>query len=174
MTNGHSATAQGIAPAKPARTFDILTPSDPSRFYPRFRVIPAVTSVSDQSGPWDAPGRTRTLHLSDGSTVVETTTDVQRPGLFAYELTDFTKVFGPLVDHARAEWRFDPDDGGTRITWTYTFYGRPGRGWIVGLIVRLVWAAYMRTVMAGLVDEVRRVVGTGARRASHPSPSNTP
>jgi len=146
-----------IAPADPARTFAALTPSDPARFYPRFRVIPAVVSVTDQTGEWDAVGQTRTLHLSDGSTVVETTTDVERPGFFAYELTDFTKVFGPLVDHARAEWRFEPDDGGTRISWTYTFFGRPGRGWIVGLIVRAVWAAYMRRVIVGLVDEVRRV-----------------
>jgi hypothetical protein len=153
---GHGATVQAIAPATPARTFTILTPSDPARFYPRFRVIPAVVSVTDQSGTWDAVGQTRTLHLSDGSTVVETTTDVHRPDFFAYELTDFTKTFGPLVDHARAEWHFDPVEGGTRITWTYTFFGRPGRGWIVGLIIRLAWAAYMRRVIVGLVDEVRR------------------
>ncbi len=154
---GHGAQVQAIAPADPTRTFDVLTPSDPVRFYPRFRVIPAVLSVSDQTGPWDAVGRTRTLHLSDGSSVVETTTDVERPGFFAYELTHFTKVFGPLVDHARAEWRFDPADGGTRISWSYTFVARPGRGWIVGLIVRLAWAAYMRRVIVGLVDEVRHV-----------------
>lgn len=156
---GHGAQVQAIAPADPTITFDALTPSDPARFYPRFRVIPAVVSVSDQSGPWDAVGQTRTLHLSDGSSVVETTTDVDRPGFFAYELTDFTRVFGPLVNHARAEWRFDPVEGGTRITWSYTFFARPGRGWIVGLIVRMAWRAYMRRVIVGLVDEVRRVAG---------------
>jgi len=153
---GHGAQVQAIAPADPARTFDVLTPSNPARVYPRFRVIPAVVSVSDQTGAWDAAGQTRTLHLSDGSSVRETTTDVERPGLFAYELTDFTKVFGPLVHHARAEWRFDPAEGGTRITWSYTFFGRPGRGWIVALIVRAAWTAYMRRVIVGLVDEVRR------------------
>ena len=153
---GHGATVDAIAPADPTRTFDALTPSDPSRFYPRFRVIPAVVSVTDQTGGWDAPGQTRTLHLSDGSTVVETTTEVHRPGRFDYELTRFTGLFGLLVDHACAQWRFDPADGGTRITWTYTFFGRPGRGWIVALIVRMVWAAYMRRVIVGLVDEVGR------------------
>jgi len=154
---GHGAQVQAIAPADPARTFDVLTPSDPARFYPRFRVIPAVVSVSGQTGAWDAAGQTRTLHLSDGSSVLETTTDVERPGFFAYELTDFTKVFGPLVHHARAKWRFEPAEGGTRITWSYTFFGRRGRGWIVALIVRAAWAAYMRRVIVGLVDEVRRV-----------------
>ncbi|MEO6533894.1 MAG: SRPBCC family protein [Pseudolysinimonas sp.] len=146
---------QATAAADLAHTFDVLTRIDPSRFYPRFGVIPAVVAVTDQTGNWDAVGQTRTLHLSDGSTVVETTTDVQRPGFFAYELTDFTKVFGPLVDHARAEWRFEAADEGTRVTWNYTFFGRPGRGWIVGLIVRLAWAAYMRRVIVGLVQEVR-------------------
>lgn len=156
-TRGSSATVVGVAPADPTRTFDILTPSDPSRFYPKFRVIPATVRVEGQTGAWDAVRQTRVLHLSDGSSVRETTTDVDRPGFFAYELTEFTKVFGPIVDHARAEWHFDAVDGGTRITWTYTFFGRPGREWIITLIVRLAWAAYMRTVMPGLVDEVRRV-----------------
>ena len=152
-----TSSAQAIAPAEPARTFDILTPSDPSRFYPKFRVIPATIAVENQTGAWDAVGQTRTLKLSDGSSVVETTTDVDRPGFFAYELTDFTKVFGPLVDHARAEWHFDAAEGGTRITWTYTFFGRRGRGWIVALIIKFAWAAYMRKVIVGLVDEVRTV-----------------
>ena len=154
---GHGSAVRGVAPADPARTFDLLTAGDPTRFYPKFRVIPAVIAVTDQTGGWDAAGQTRTLHLSDGSTVREATKQVERPGFFAYELTDFTRIFGPLVDHARAEWRFDPVDGGTRVSWSYTFFGRPGRGWIVGLIVKFAWAAYMRTVMAGLVDEVRRV-----------------
>ena len=152
-----TSTVQAIAPAEPTRTFDILTPSDPTRFYPKFRVIPATIAVEHQTGAWDAVGQTRTLKLSDGSSVVETTTDVERPGYFAYELTQFTKAFGPLVDHARAEWHFDAAEGGTRITWTYTFFGRRGRGWIVALIIKLAWAAYMRKVMVGLVDEVRTV-----------------
>lgn len=157
-SHGSSSTTQGIAPADPARTFDILTPSDPTRFYPKFRIIPATVRVENQTGAWDAVGQTRTLHLSDGSSVRETTKDVERPGFFAYELTNFTKAFGPLVYRARAEWLFDAVEGGTRITWTYTFFARPGRGWIVALIVNLAWAAYMRRVMPGLVDEVRRVV----------------
>jgi hypothetical protein len=160
VTRGSSSTTVGIAPADPARTFDILTPSDPTRFYPKFRIIPATVRVENQTGGWDAVGQTRTLRLSDGSSVRETTTDVERPGFFAYELSHFTKAFGPIVDHARAEWHFDAVEGGTRVTWTYTFFARPGRGWIVSLIVKLAWAAYMRKVMPGLVDEVRRGIAS--------------
>lgn len=157
VSRGSSSTVTGIAPAAPGRTFDILTPSDPSRFYPKFRVIPATVRVEGQTGAWDAVGQTRILRLSDGSSVRETTTDVERPGFFAYELTEFTKVFGPIIHHARAEWRFEAIEGGTVISWTYTFFGKPGRGWIVSLIVNLIWAAYMRQVMPGLVAEVERV-----------------
>jgi len=113
--------------------------------------------VENQTGAWDGVGQTRVLRLSDGSSVRETTTDVVRPDFFAYELTEFTKAFGPIIHHARAEWRFEAVESGTLITWTYTFFGKPGRGWIVSLIVNLIWAAYMRQVMPGLVAEVQRV-----------------
>lgn len=117
-----------------------------------------MVAVRDQTGAWDAAGQTRTLQLSNGGTVVETVQLVDRPGFFAYELTGFTGLFGLLVDHARAEWRFDAADGGTLITWTYSFEARRGCGGIVALIVRFAWAGYMRRVMDGLVAEVRRVV----------------
>ena len=159
-SRGFSSTTIGIAPADPTRTFDTLTPSDPSHFYPKFLIIPATIGVENQTGAWDTVGQTRTLQLSDGSSVVETTKEVDRPGFFAYELTNFTKAFGSIVDHARAEWHFDAVEGGTRITWTYSFFGRPGRGWIIALIVKLAWAAYMRKVMPGLLAEVGRVAAS--------------
>ncbi|CAN5299729.1 hypothetical protein BH11ACT3_BH11ACT3_13880 [soil metagenome] len=154
---GTSARAEAIAPATPTRTYEILTPSDPSRFYGKFGPIPATLSVSDQTGAWDGVGQTRTLHLSDGSTVVETTKEVDAPRRFAYQLTNFTKLFGALVAKADAEWDFDAAEGGTRIRWTYTFHGKPGRGWMVALIIKLAWAPYMREVLPKLVDEVKRV-----------------
>jgi len=154
---GTTARADAIAPAHPDRTFEILTPVDPSRFYGRFGVIPATVKVTDQSGAWDAAGQTRVLHLSDGSQVTETISEVDEPRRFVYELTDFTKLFGMLVAYARAEWDFDAAAGGTRIRWSYTFHGRPARGWIIFLIVKLAWAPYMKRVLPTLVDEVRRV-----------------
>lgn len=156
---GTSAFAEGHAPAHPDRTFEILTPSDPTRFYPKSGPLPGVVRVEGQTGAWDAVGQTRTLHLSDGSSVVETTREVDPPRRFSYQLTDFTKLFGSLVAYARAEWDFDAAEGGTRIRWTYTFYAQPARGAIVWLIVRLLWGPYMKKVMPGLVAEVKRVVG---------------
>jgi Polyketide cyclase / dehydrase and lipid transport len=153
---GTGATVTALAPASPAQTFAIMTPVDPSRFYPRFRVIPATVEVRDQTGAWDGEGQTRQLVLSDGGSVIETLKSVQPPFRFVYELTDFRKVFGVLVDHARAEWLFGEEEQRTRVRWTYTFFAKPGRGLLVAAIVKAFWGPYMRHVLPGLVAEVRR------------------
>jgi hypothetical protein len=150
-----SARAEGFAPAKPDRTFVIVTRSDPSRFYPRFGPIPATVRVDDQTGAWDAPGQSRRLTLADGGTLIERLEVVDAPRRFTYRLTDFTGFFGTLVAFAEAEWDFDAAVEGTRIRWTYTFHAQPKRGWLVRLIVVLFWSRYMRRVLPALIDEVR-------------------
>jgi hypothetical protein len=155
-----TARAEGFAPAKPDRTFAILTPSDPTRFYPRFGPIPAIVRVDDQTGDWDAVGQSRRLTLSDGGTLIERLKVVDPPRRFAYQLTDFTGFFGNLVAFAEAEWDFDANVEGTRIRWTYTFHAQPKRGWIVRLVVVLWWGRYMRRVLPLLIDEVRRLAVT--------------
>lgn len=151
-----SAKAEGTAPAKPDRTFVIVTRADPSQFYPAFGPLPAVAEVRDQTGAWDAVGQSRTLRLSDGGTLVERVKVVEAPRRFSYQLADFTGAFGNLVAFADSEWDFDAAVDGTRIRWTYTFHAQPKRGWIVRLIVRLFWAPYMKRVLAGLIAEVER------------------
>jgi hypothetical protein len=154
---GRSASADGVAQATVLQAYEISGPIDPSKFYPRYGPLPAVTAVHDQSGSWDTVGRTRTLILSDGGSVIETITDTDSPGLFAYELSDFQKIFGKLVKGARAEWRFERVTGGTRIRWTYTFFPLPRAGWIIGLIVSLFWGPYMKRVLPDIIREVERV-----------------
>lgn len=156
-----TAKAEGFAPAKPDRTFAIMTPSDPTRFYPKFGPIPAIVRVDDQTGAWDAVGQSRKLTLSDGGTVIERLKAVDAPRRFAYQLTDFTGFFGNLVAFAEAEWDFDASIQGTRIRWTYTFHAQPQRGWLVRLVVTLAWARYMNKVLPGLIDEVRTVTSAG-------------
>ena len=152
-----TARAEGFAIAKPDRTFAILTRSDPTRFYPKSGPLPAVVGVRNQTGAWDAPGQSRTLELSDGSTVVERLTDVTSPRRFAYRLSDFTGMFGGLVAFAEAEWDFDAAAEGTRIRWRYAFHAQPKRGWVVRFIVRVFWARYMNKVLPGLIAEIDRV-----------------
>ena len=151
-----SATAVAMADATPKQAYDISGPLDPTAFYPRSGALPAVVEVRGQTGPWDTVGQTRTLALSDGGHVVETITDTDSPTYFAYELSDFQKLFGVLVTGARAEWRFEREAGGTSIRWTYTFFGKPGRGWIVAAIVTLLWGPYMSRVLPPIAREVSR------------------
>lgn len=155
--SGSSASASGIAATTPKRAWEVSGPVDPTKFYPKFGPLPAVVGVRDQSGSWDTVGHTRKLMLSDGGHVIETITDADSPTFFAYELSDFQKLFGMLVKGARAEWRFERVETGTRISWTYTFFAKPGRGWMVALIIRLFWAPYMTKVLPPIVREVERL-----------------
>ena len=151
---GKGASADGVAAAPLADTYTLANTVDPTKQYPKFGPLPAVVEVVDQSGPWDTVGQTRMLRLSDGGHVIETITDADHPTFFAYELSDFQKLFGKLVEGARAEWRFTKVQAGTRITWTYVFHPKPRAGWIVGAIVALFWAPYMRRVLPGIIRAV--------------------
>ena len=156
MGNAATATADAVVQATPKQAWEISGPVDTTKFYPKYGPLPAVVEVRDQSGTWDTVGHTRRLMLSDGGHVIETITDADSPTYFAYELSDFQKLFGMLVTGARAEWRFERVESGTRICWSYTFFGKPGRAWIVKLIVSLFWAPYMRKVLPPIAHEVDR------------------
>lgn len=152
----HSASATAYVDAPVDRVFPRLTQHDPTKFYPRSGVLPAVVEVRDQAGGWDAAGQTRTIVLSDGGTVLETLLSAEAP-LFSYDLTHFTGLFGLLVAEAHSEWTVvdggrdsDRDGGGTSIAWTYSFTSRPGRGFVIAAIVRLAWAPYMRRVLPAI------------------------
>jgi hypothetical protein len=154
---GTSAKADSVAQATQPRAFDIVSSVDPTRFYPKHGPLPAVVGVRDQTGSWDTTGRTRTLLLSDGGSVVETITDAASPTYFAYELSDFRRLFGKLVRGARAEWRFESVAGGTRVHWKYTFFPLRRVGWVVGAIVFVFWAPYMKRVLPAIVREIERL-----------------
>lgn len=156
MGNAATATTDAVVQSTPKQAWEFSGPVDPTTFYPKYGPLPAVVAVRDQTGTWDTVGRTRTLMLSDGGHVIETITDADSPTYFAYELSDFQKLFGMLVSGARAEWRFERVEAGTRIRWTYTFFGKPGRAWIVKLIVKLFWAPYMHKVLPPIAREVER------------------
>jgi hypothetical protein len=147
--------------------FPRLTQHDPTKFYPRAGVLPAVVDVRDQTGGWDAGGQTRALVLSDGGTVVETLRSADAP-LFSYDLTQFTGLFGMLVARAHSEWTVTAHGGRSTIVWTYSFTSRPGRGLVIAAIVRFAWAPYMRRVLpaiaASTVDDSGDDSGDDSRR----------
>ena len=149
----HSASATAYVDAPASRVFPRLTQHDPTKFYPKSGLLPAVVEVRDQTGGWDAAGQTRTIVLSDGGSILETLGSAHPP-LFSYDLTRFTGLFGILVAKAHSEWTVaDADDGGagrSTIAWTYSFTSRPGRGFVIAAIVRLAWGPYMRRVLPAI------------------------
>ena len=166
-TRGSTAIAELTAKASRTQTWNTATPLTPVGYYPKSGPLPGVIEVRDQSGAWDKPGQTRQLMLSDGGWVREKTTNVEPYGFFAYNLTDFQKVFKSLVEYARAEWTFTEVDGGTTIHWSYTFFplnaaSKP----VLALIIKLLWGPYMRKVLPKIVAEVERQAGVAADTAS--------
>ncbi|MCS5715144.1 SRPBCC family protein [Herbiconiux sp. CPCC 205716] len=149
--------AVGETAVPAAVAFARVVPRDDSTLFHRFLVLPGVTGVTDATGPWDTPGRTRTVHLSDGSRfrehldVYEPPTHPDAPGRFDYTVTDYTKTLAHLVSDAEAHWRFEPagpSGEGSRIRWTYGFRPLPGRRFVVAHLIGPIWRAYMRRSMA--------------------------
>ena len=166
-THGSTAIAELTAKASITQTWNTATPLTPVGYYPKSGVLPGVVSVRDQSGAWDRPGQTRQLMLSDGGWVREKTTNVEPYGFFAYNLSDFQKVFGKLVEYARAEWTFTEVAGGTNIRWSYTFVPlNAGAKPVLAVIIALLWGPYMRRVLPKIVAEVERQAGVATDTAA--------
>lgn len=114
-----------------------------------YGLLPAVTSTSGNTGPWDQPGSSRTVHLADGTTSREEVTAYDRPAYFAYRTSDYTFALKYLAGSARGQWWFEDGDHQTHVRWTYTF---TAKGAVTAILLRLFcqfqWAGYMRVCLA--------------------------
>lgn len=97
----------------------VLTHPLPEIFRRRRLAIPPIKAVRDQDGEWGTVGQTRTIATSDGGTVLETLTSVDRPLGFGYTISEVRGPMKPLVATADGRWTFEPAGTGTRITWTW-------------------------------------------------------
>jgi len=138
-------SARAVVP--PEVAFDVILPIDLASIFGRWLVVPGVRGVRDQSGPWDAAGRTRTVQLTDGSEVEERLTRVARPHGFAYTVGPFPRPLGLLVSTADGEWTFDAVAGGTDVGWTYRFASRRGREAAVRALLAPLWRGYAQRAL---------------------------
>lgn len=115
--------------------------------------LPAVVRTSGLTGPWDVPGSMRVVHLADGSTVREQLTLHARPDRFAYRVWDFGHpALRLLATGGRGEWTFAAADGGTDVSWTYTFTARNApAAWPLSGIVGWLWRGYMDVCLGHVV-----------------------
>jgi hypothetical protein len=141
-----AATVQTTIEATTEEAFLHIVPIDLASIFTGYGPLPSVTKTLNQTGSWDAAGRSRTVVFSDGSSAVETLTSYEYPNRFAYRITRFTGVLRFLASEARGEWRFDnvPGRRATLVRWRYEFVGRskilkP----LLGLFTRSLWRGYM-------------------------------
>ncbi|MGC1175830.1 SRPBCC family protein [Polaromonas sp.] len=141
-----AATVVTTIEASQEKTFLHIVPIDLTTIFTGFGPLPSVTGSLNQTGPWDAAGRSRTVVFSDGSSARETLTNYEYPSRFAYRITDFTGVLRFLASEARGEWWFEslPGRSATTVRWRYKFVSRSAiLKPLVSLFTRSLWRGYM-------------------------------
>jgi hypothetical protein len=132
-------------PATPEHLFDLLFRVPPQQvFTRRHGPIPPLREVREGAGRFDEPGDSRTLVLTDGGSMRETLTEVDRPRAFGYRLTEFAGPLRPLTDRVEGRWAVEPAGTGALVTWSWDLHPR-GRVGALGLsIFARFWPGYAR------------------------------
>lgn len=146
-----------VMAAAPEKVYDFAT--DPDVFhtiFPGNALVPAVEKVSlADPGPAQV-GRLRHVDNSDGSRITELILALDRPSRHHYRLVEgFRPPFSWLVKTAEGDWSFVAEDGGTRVTWVYSFQLRsPLAAPLTLPIVRV----FFRGAMARCLDLMSRAL----------------
>jgi len=127
--------------------------------------LPGVAKTTDTTGPWDVPGSTRIVHLTDGTRCRETVKEATAPDSFAYTLTEFSSPpVAALVKEAGGQWWFTDHDGGTHAKWTYTAESKSAAGIVVLTpIITILWHHYMTAALGVIKARAEAEVGKGSR-----------
>lgn len=128
--------------------------------------IPGVQSIEGHKDAWSEIGQERIITLTNGDTISEKL-DVFLPGVsLAYDVRDFTGLFGFLVHEAFGEWVFsDKEPGRSVVLWRYTFaatepFFRP----FLSAILVVFYKGFMKAALARFRDSVV---------AAQPAPATT-
>jgi hypothetical protein len=163
--SGPGATVRTSAAVPLAAAWEAVVPVALSEVFPKSKgPVPAVRGTSGQDGRWDVVGRSRSVHLGDGSVVREEITGSDPSGgarpsgtvaTFTYRVSGFSGPIGLLAKEAHGAWRFEqvgPER--TTIRWTYTFVAR---SWLGSLPLRFVLATFWRAYMRDGIENVRLI-----------------
>jgi hypothetical protein len=144
-----SATVKITVTASQTEAFEQIVPIDFTSIFKGYGPLPSVAGIENQVGDWNIAGQTRTVHLSDRSSVQELLTKYEHPRYFSYTVSRFTRVLGFLTTSANGEWWFSVNSlGQTSIEWRYTFNARSVLAVpILWLITHLLWRTYMNQAL---------------------------
>ena len=139
-------TRQLFVPKTPDEVFKFIAAEDVlPKVLTGYGPLPAVIKTSGNTGPWDVVGSSRVVHLADKTTVREEITHYDYSKYFAYRIWDFgNPIVKTLATGGRGEWTFTAAEGGTQVTWTYTFVAKNGLTAIpMSGIAQILWRGYM-------------------------------
>lgn len=87
-----------------------------------YKDLPKIVRTTPVKGDFAHVGDSRRVHFDTGQTLLETIIDRQKPGSFAYELTELEIDLKRVASRARGHFRhYALPDGRTRVVWTYGF-----------------------------------------------------
>lgn len=144
-----SATIKTKVKADQVEVFEHIAPIDLTSIFKGYGLLPSVIGIQNQIGSWDAEGQTRTVHLSDNSSVQEMLTKYEHPYYFSYTVSRFTGSLRFLTTSANGEWWFSGGSSGqTHIKWRYTFHARSFLAFpILWSITNFLWRNYMHEAL---------------------------
>ena len=144
-------------PVAPEAAFDGTAPIPlPTLFHRWYGPIPPIKAVRDQTGDWNAVGKTRTVVLTGGGSMRERLTSYDAPHAFGYTLTDVTGAMAPLVEHVEGLWSFEPAGAGTTVTWRWTIYPRSALAAPLLPVFGKLWLGYARRSLEELSNQLVR------------------
>ncbi len=122
----------------------------PTLFHRWYGPIPPIKTVQDQTGDWDAVGKSRTVFLTGGGSMREELTSYDAPASFGYRLSDVKGPLAPLVKHVEGLWAFEPVGTGTLVTWRWTIH--PRSAFVAPLlpVFGKLWLGYARASLEEL------------------------
>ncbi|QZY29591.1 SRPBCC family protein [Nocardioides coralli] len=113
----------------------------------RYAAIAPVRETRDGPAEWGEVGQSRRIVLTDGSTVLETLTQVDPPHAFGYDLTEVTGPMAPIAERVEGRWSFEPVGTGCRVTWAWTIHPAGRMGALATPLVGLMFRGYARRVL---------------------------
>jgi hypothetical protein len=142
-------------PVSPQAAFDGTVPIPlPTLFHRWYGPIPPIKAVTDQTGDWDAVGKSRTVLLTGGGSMREVLTRYDAPTAFGYSLTDVRGAMAPLVDQVEGLWSFDPVGTGTKVTWRWTIHPRSRFAAPALPVFGRLWLGYARQSLEQLSNQL--------------------
>ncbi|MFT3874124.1 MAG: SRPBCC family protein [Nocardioides sp.] len=147
-------SASRAVPVSIEEAFDRVLPAPlPTIFSRRYAALPPIAATVGPD-PWGTVGQSRSIQLTDRSSMSEELVAVERPHRFAYRLTDLTGPFKPLASSVDGEWSFAEVGTGTRITWSWTIHPTSRAASYALPAVGRLWRGYARQAL----EEVEKLL----------------